>query len=158
MSFILTTPINTLYKLLKLMKNPITTDFYGFIVLKRPIAFEDLTVYGCLYNDKTDFKEIHNFFCYLKARKSFILNGGIVDNDEEEFWHNDERDLAFKCTKRLTKFFEFLYGNKVKCDIFEVAPYETISYNSGEVELDNIIVNNQLIERYKNNMSEYGRE
>lgn len=136
------------------MENLISSDFYGFIVLKKPIAFEDLTVYGCLYNDKTDLKEMHNFFCYLKARKYFILNGGIVDDD---FWHHDERDLAFKCDDRMTKLFEFLFGNKVNCEMFELAPDETVSYNR-EVEMDNVIVDYKLIERYKNNTSEDGRE
>ena len=140
------------------MENLISSDFYGFIVLKKPITFEEFTVYGCLYNDKTDLKDIHNFFCYLKARKSFILNGGIVDNDEEEFWHNDELGLGFKYTERLTKFFGFLFGNKVNCDMFELAPDEMVCYKQGEVEMDNIIIDNQLIERYKKNLSENGRE
>ena len=136
------------------MENLVNTDYYGLIVLEKPIKFDDLTVYGCLYNETTDLKEMHRFFCFLIARKSFLLNGGKIEDDT---WYNSERDLTFICGEEMVKLFEYLFG-RYKTSMIELPPHENISFQFGEVEMENVIIKKELIERYQNIISGDGKK
>lgn len=137
------------------MEKLVNTDFNGLIALDKPIKFDDLTVFGCLYNETTDLKEMHQFFCYLIAREVFILNGGIADSDK---WRHHKLQLSFTCEDGMIKFFEYLFGRSYRYKMFELQPDEKICYSFGEVEMNNIIIDKALIERYENIISEDGRK
>lgn len=137
------------------MKNLIQTNYDGIVILKQPIHTDELTIFGCLTNQYTDLKELHQLFCYAFARQQFYGGGGKINGDD---WYLPDKDYAFKCEEGLVKFFNFLFGNKVKCEMVELPPNETISYYPGEVEMGDVIVSKSLIERYTNNISNDGKE
>lgn len=136
------------------MENLIQTDYDGIVILKHPIHTDRMTIFGCLTNQDTNLKKLHQLFCYTYARQQFYEGGGKINGDD---WYHPDRDYTFKCKEGLVKFFEYLFGNKVKCDWIELPPDETISYYLGEVEMGDVIVNKSLIERYTNNISEDGK-
>lgn len=136
------------------MENLVNTDYYGLIVLEKPIKFDNLTVYGCLYNETTDLTEMHQFFCYLIAREAFILNGGIADGDK---WRHCKLQLSFTCEEGMIKFFEYLFG-RYRYKMIELQPDEKISFTRDEVEMNDIIIDKALIERYQNIISKDGRK
>ena len=137
------------------MRNLIKTNYDGMVILKHPIHTDGMTIYGCLTNGETDLKDLHQFFCYTYARQLFLDAGGRIEGDE---WSHPIRKITFTCEEGLVKFFEYLFGYDVKCDMIELPPYETISYYAGEIEMDNVIVNKAIIERYTNKISEDERE
>ena len=125
----------------------------GLAVFEHPIQFEGTNVYGFLYNKEEELKNrndgnpISHYIGYLFGTSQLYKVGGYIHPKTKE-WRIPAYNLKGKSDNGLNLFVALLMDGLLNYKTYEFDTPIQIEENEVDKDVDELIINKSLIDRY----------